>query len=439
MIAVSRAARLERSKWVLTIVKLIGASLTIGWGLASTYVFARVLVDIELANFIVLIALANFTIGAELGISNILYDRLRRAHIGVDNDFAFAELAALLAVLFTAVAMATGGVGVAIALGVISTGLPALFVALFALAAVNMVVLLAKRSLAAIDRNLGFEAIDIARRLINLALMLAVLSGFDATLSIFAQLSVSLLAIGLCFGLNSSALGAPIKDWTKIAPGLRILKMRYLTKLGPAMALTIADIAAYNLPFIVIASLGDNLRPLLLYDFLYKLLRVLGTATRAVTEAQLPRLTRAVHTGDTRGLRIGLWETFGTGFVFAVVLAVLLLAAGPAAAALLYDGKLSLSARDAIAMALPLLVLPAAALSVHLNSSLARFRELVVANIPLLVAAVLAPVISMLAFADGDWGWGSLVLFASAYLVTAALHVRLLGRTARATTQISSS
>ncbi|WP_254557115.1 hypothetical protein, partial [Salmonella enterica] len=88
------------------------------------------------------------------------------------------------------------------------------------------------------------------------------------------------------------------------------------------------DIIAYNAPYFTIALATSDARPMLIFDFFFKMSRALSMLVRATVEAALPRITRAFHAGDTARLRQLLGRALMAALLFAVALSALLLLAG---------------------------------------------------------------------------------------------------------------
>jgi len=198
----------EGSGKALASVKLGNAMLAMVWGFASTYVFARELATTEFTTFVLLIALANFTIAAEFGFSNILYRRLRDRVLAANDDFSLRELWMLTGFLCGFIVIGVAAILAAMYAGAIETRFEGLFVTVFTLAALNMVVLVAKRTLAALDRNMAFEIIDAIRRAVSLVLLLSVLAGLDLTLSIVLQLALVIAELAMLFGWTRRLVAA---------------------------------------------------------------------------------------------------------------------------------------------------------------------------------------------------------------------------------------
>ncbi len=181
-------ARMEASARVLALIKLANVGLVLVWGFAVTFVFVRALPLAEFQSFLLLVAFGNFTVSAEFGLTSIIYARLRRHWLG-DGEadigaFRLEEMGVLFLFLGLIVAGGTLILLVALAAGWIGTAMPLLFLLFFLSACLNLPGLLAKRALAAVDGNFLWEAFDCGRRVVTIALLLAILAGLDPRLSI---------------------------------------------------------------------------------------------------------------------------------------------------------------------------------------------------------------------------------------------------------------
>ncbi|MET0364765.1 MAG: hypothetical protein ABW169_08925, partial [Sphingobium sp.] len=90
--------KLESNPRVLAVFKLANVGLAMLWGFAVTFVFVRLLPIEEFRAFLLLVALANFTVSADFGFSGILYARLRRFRLGAaeeENGFRPRDVAML--------------------------------------------------------------------------------------------------------------------------------------------------------------------------------------------------------------------------------------------------------------------------------------------------------------------------------------------------------
>lgn len=417
-------ARLEQSARILAIAKLANVVLAMLWGFAVTFVFVRLLPLSEFKHFLVLVAFANFTVSADFGFSGIIYARLRRFRLGQGADgFRAGEISLLFA--FMALVMLAGALLITglILGGVIATERPVLFLAFYALSALNIFGLLAKRALAALDHNLLWEGMDLGRRLLSLGLLLAALVGVPILWSVFAQIALMLLALGSAFLVAHRAIGGAAGPWRVRLAGASAMMRGYGRDMGATMALTLSDVAAYNAPYLGIALATRDPRPLLVFDFVFKISRGLSAVIRALVEAALPHLTDAYHGGRPEAVRAQVarlrWLALGS----AAAVGLPLLALGPALSRVLFDGKAVLG-RGELALLVPLLLgLAMICVSTYVHNGLGRFAVLLPPSFAFLAGSVLSIALGGYAGLHATHAFAAGFLAAYA-LVHAALGVR---------------
>jgi hypothetical protein len=423
--------RLEANARVLAFVKLANVALAMLWGFIVTYVFVRLLPLHEFKAFLLLVAFANFTISAEFGFSAVVYSRLRRHRIDGSGGFRPEELGVLLA--FMALLVGGGGLAVAAGLagGLIPTARPWLFLAFYAVSALNLLALLARRALAALDRNLAWELLDMVRRLSGIALLLLALAGLDLMDAVLLQLAIGVASLLAGLRLVHRLLGMEARHWIALRVGGDHVRGHYLGDIGRTMALTVSDVGAYNAPYATILLATADPRPLLLFDLVFKVSRGLSAVIRALTEAMLPRVTAAWHGGDgatlARQLRRGtVVATAGAG-----ALGLALVAGGPWLSAALFDGKLVASRAELAALAVLLLALAPLCVSVYLQTGLGRFAALLPPSLALLAGSLLSvPVAAVLSGAGLPFALAFAASYAGVFVLLGLVHLRQLRRLA---------
>ena len=403
----SRLARLEGSARILALVKLANVGLVLIWGFAVTFVFVRVLPIAEFQAFLLLVAFGNFSISAEFGLTSIIYARLRRHWLGRgegtdDGGFRLEEMGVLF-----------------------------LFLLFFLSACLNLPALLAKRALAAVDGNFLWEALDCARRVVTIALLLAILAGLDPRLSVALQLVVSVIMIGVAIGHVHRRLGMRRRDWFAVRVGGGHVRRYYLRDIGASAAFTVSDIIAYNAPYFTIAAVTSDARPMLVFDFFFKMARALSMLVRALVEAALPRITRAYHAGDRPRLRQLLGRALGAAMLFALALAAVLWGAGDRLVTILFDGQASIDRADIGLILLALAALTIVSVSVYVQAALGRFAHLLARSLPFLAGSLASAPLALLVF-PGRFDLGFLTLYALTLIAVAALHLLSLRTLARA-------
>ncbi|WP_176400223.1 hypothetical protein [Sphingobium sp. Z007] len=426
----SRLARLEGSARFLALVKLANVGLVLIWGFAVTFVFVRVLPIAEFQAFLLLVAFGNFTISAEFGLTSIIYARLRRHWLGGaegDGGFRLEEMGVLFFFLGLLVVGASLILIAALALGWLSTGLPLLFLLFFLSACLNLPALLAKRALAAVDGNFLWEGLDCARRVVTIALLLAMLAGMDPRLSVALQLGVSIVVIGYAIGHVHRRLDMKRSHWLAFRVGGGHVRAHYLRDIGASAAFTVSDIVAYNAPYFTIALVTSDPRPMLVFDFFFKMSRSLSMLVRATVEAALPRITRAYHAGDRARLRHLLGRALGAAMIFALGLSAVLLLAGDRLFAILFDGRATIDRADITLIIVALFALTLLCVSVYVQAALGRFAELFARSLPFLLGSLASAPLALLLWPD-PFDLAFLGLYALTLLAVAGLHIVSLHR-----------
>lgn len=400
----SRLARAEGSARILALVKLANVGFVLIWGFAVTYVFVRILPIAEFQAFLLLVAFGNFTISAEFGLTSIIYARLRRYWLGAEDadesGFRLEEMGLLFLFLGLLIVGAIAVLLVALAAGWLGTAMPLLFLLFFLSACLNLPALLAKRALAAIDGNFLWEALDCSRRVVTIALLIAILHGLDAHLSVALQLAVSTLVIGYAILTVHRRLGMTMCHWLAFRTGGGHVRRHYLRDIGASAAFTASDIVAYNAPYFTIALATSDARPMLIFDFFFKMSRALSMMVRAMVEAALPRITRAHHATDTVRLRQLLLRATAAALLFAFGLSIALLIGGPWLFERLFDGRADIGWWDIILIDAALLALSLLCVSVYVQAALGRFAFLLRRSLPFLAGSLLSVPIAMALLPD---------------------------------------
>ncbi|SES02067.1 hypothetical protein SAMN05518866_13139 [Sphingobium sp. YR768] len=423
----SRLARMEGSARILALVKLANVGLVLVWGFAVTFVFVRALPIGEFQSFLLLVAFGNFTISAEFGLTSIIYARLRQHWLGngqaqADGGFRLEEMGVLFLFLGLLVAGGTLILIGALAMGWLATGMPLLFLLFFLSACLNLPALLAKRALAAVDGNFLWEAVDCARRVVTIGLLLAILAGLDPRLSLALQLVVSIMVIGYAIVHVHRRLGMERRHWLAFRVGGGHVRAHYLRDIGASAAFTLSDIIAYNAPYFTIAAATADPRPMLVFDFFFKMSRSLSMLVRAMVEAALPRITRAYHAAETARLRQLLGRAIGAAMVFAVGLAAVLLLAGDRLFTILFDGRATIDRADLALIILALAALTILCVSVYVQAALGRFGALLTRSLPFLAGSLASAPLAMLLWPD-RFDLAFLALYAFTLVGVAGLHL----------------
>jgi hypothetical protein len=427
--------RLEEQAKLLALVKLANVALAMLWGFAVTFVFVRLLPLAEFKAFLLLVAFANFTISADFGFSGIIYARLRRFRLreGAADPFNPAEIAMLLAFMLLVVVLGGLAIALCLAIGFIPTGQPALFMAFYILSALNIVALLAKRALAALDHNLLWEGMDFVRRFLSIGLLLAALAGLPILLSVCFQIGLTVAALFAGLAVVHRAIGMQAGDWLLRHSGGGILR-QYARDMGATMGLTLSDVAAYNAPYLGIALATHDPRPLLVFDFLFKMSRALSAAIRALVEAGLPRLTAAYHAGRHEAARTSIGKLSLLALACAAALGGLLLLAGPEISRIMFDGKVVLGRDELLFMTALLAGLAMICVSTYVQNGLGHFGALLPASLTFLAGSVASVLLAawLAPLSDAPFSLCFIAAYALVHLLLGLRHHLMLRGIARA-------
>ncbi|MFT3965955.1 MAG: hypothetical protein QM690_08750 [Sphingobium sp.] len=430
--------RLEGNARILALFKLANVGLAMLWGFAVTFVFVRLLPIAEFRAFLILVALANFTVSADFGFSGILYARLRKYRLaegaGAPDGFRPRDMAMLFAFMAAVVLLGALVIGGGLATGHIGTRRPGLFIAFYLLTSANIFAIFAKRALAALDHNLLWELIDAARRVMSLALLMAALAGLPILLSVCAQLLLAAMALLLGLGVVHRATGMRARDWLPGAGMFGVVRRDYMRDMGATMALTLSDVAAYNAPYFGMAAVTHDPRPLLVFDFVFKISRALTAMIRALVEAGLPRLTNAWHDGRMDRARQIVTRLERLSLAAAAGLGLFLVALGSMLSNLLFAGKAALTPAELALLALLLLGLAWLCVSTYVHNGFGRFGALLPPSLAFLALSLLSvPCAAWLAQATGQpLALCFTGLYAATHVVIAFVHARMLRGLVRA-------
>jgi len=430
---VAFADRLERRPGLLGVAKLANVALAMAWGFVVTFVFVRLLPLDEFRAFLLLIAFANFTVSAELGLTSIIYSRLRRDRVAGEGAFRSEEIVAIFWLMTALILVGAALILAGILAGLIPTRHPALFLAFYGVSALNLIAVLARRALAALDHNLWWEVLDFLRRVSGIALLFASLGGLPILDSVLLQLGLALLLLGLALRTVHHSLAMTPGHWRAVKRGAGHVRAHYLADFGRTGALTLFDVAAYNAPYFTIAAATHDPRPLLLFDFAFKISRALSAIIRALVETMLPGLTRAYFAGAPADFRAGLRR--GALLVLGVTVAAGLgvMTLGRPLADLLFDGHIVLQQIEIVMIALLLLGLGLICLSVYLQNGLGRFGALVAPSFAFLVGSLATMPLAAWAYQTSGWPLSLtfIGLYAAVHLVLGCLHGRMLAQLGR--------
>lgn len=280
-------------------------------GFLATFLLVRRLGVDGYASYVIVGAIGIYLSAADIGISRVVYAKLREAFIrgGVAEERApvagalrvYTAITIIAVLVFAVTAFATSRVSDASA--------QTLF---FIYVALNFPWILLRYIAWAVEEHVRFDLIDVARRALQICVFLLALTTTDLRI-VFALLDLIWLGALILSGwLISRRLCAVAREgcsdsnddgksgwWWSIGAFWR----RYASMLQGSAAFSLIEFAIYNFPYLFIPILYGKGAPLVAFDLFYKLFRAGVTGNQIASTALLPSQTRAFHEGDVAGVR----------------------------------------------------------------------------------------------------------------------------------------
>jgi O-antigen/teichoic acid export membrane protein len=309
----------------------------VAMGLVQTFVFARVLTPERFSIFIVVGAIGYTLWLADLGLANILFLNLRTPHLAGGKSEEAARQATALILFYAALAIAASLVCFVAALAQHSSTLRGAFeLALFLLYVTLNLAWSSLRSVSiAIDLFLFYERLELVRRVVNIATMLAMLGGLP--------LIVFLIGSNVLWGLLFAAASAKLIARGALARRLRgllpaLLSFFQLNRHAIARSATGALSGVFNVTFpyyIVPIWFGLGEAPIIL-EVTFRIFRGACVIFAAICDLAIPGQTRALAARDIDRLARTTLLVVGLCCVpAAIACAMLIFAGGPLFAFLL--------------------------------------------------------------------------------------------------------
>jgi O-antigen/teichoic acid export membrane protein len=268
-------------------------------GFVQTFVFARVLAPERFSIFIVVGAIGYTLWLADLGLANILFLNLRGPYLAGGKNEEAARQATAVIVFYAALAIAASCLCFAAALAQLSSTLRGAFeLALFLLYITLNLAWTSLRSISiAVDLFLFYERLELVRRIVNIATMLAMLGGLSLTLFLIA----SNVLWGLLFAAASANLvarGALARRLRGLLPALR--SFFALNQHAIARSATGALSGVFNVTFpyyVVPLWFGLGEAPIIL-EVTFRIFRGACVIFAAICDLAIPGQTRALAARD---------------------------------------------------------------------------------------------------------------------------------------------
>jgi O-antigen/teichoic acid export membrane protein len=382
-------------------------------GFVQTFVFARILSPERFSVFIVVGAIGYTLWLAELGLPSILFVNLRGPHLAGRRDGQAASQATAVVLLYGAIAIAASLVCFAVAWSrPASTLLQAIELALFLLyVALNLAWTSLRTLSIAVDVFVFYESLELARRAVNIAALLAVLTG----LPLVAFLAGSNALWGLLFAaaagklIGRGALAPQLRGWTR-----QLVSFLRSNRHAAARSSTGALSGAFTVLFpyyVVPLMFGLGAAPIIL-EVTFRIFRGACVIFAAICDLAVPEQTRALAARDVnRLLRITLLVAALCCIPAAIACALLIFAGAPLFSFLLHTAAVVPRAITPILIVL-LIAGVLQTVSEVLLQYTGYFRSLAYNGLCIVAAMILATSVS---FVAGLSLIGFLAAYAAAY------------------------
>lgn len=308
--------------------RTLNSAATVASGFLITFLLVRRLGVDEYARFVLATAVGVYLSATDAGISRIIYAKLRAAFIAGRADDEAEGVAGGL-VVYAAVTLAAV-LAFAAALGLSGqwgrSGLTAQTL-YFVFTALNLPWMLIRYLCWAVERHLELDALDVARRFLQIGVLFLALTPVDLRVVFLLLDLIWAAAIAAALALVASVidLRAPLRHaWTAV----KAFGRRYAGDAKPSLTFSLLEFAIYNFPYLFIPAVYGPGAPLVAFDLFYKFFRTGVTANSIASTAFLPRQTRAYHADDVAG--VVRW----TGLVLAASVAMIT----PLALVLIFGG-----------------------------------------------------------------------------------------------------
>ncbi|WP_423068427.1 hypothetical protein [Devosia sp. CN2-171] len=296
---------------------------------------------------VIFLAASNYVSLSDFGYTNIVYADLRRAKV---NGAQVPDAVVPASTLYAYIVALAAVVGVVVLLWLdISPDLKLALWLLFLASCLNLPWNLLKKTAAALDLYLQIEVLDAVRRILAVGALASTLltSSVLATgvIQIFIWIAAYLAGAVI---LRREGLRLFSSGPTVVLGHLR----RHIQAIRVSGALWALEFVVYNFPYVALPLLypGD-LRPVVVFDLFYKVMRFAGAVFTVPAESLLPQQTQAYHQGDMLRARRQVHIAAGIGLVGLSVAIPLLLVAGPALFTVLLDGRIQISPSILFSMA----------------------------------------------------------------------------------------
>jgi O-antigen/teichoic acid export membrane protein len=275
----------------------------VAMGFVQTFVFARVLNPDRFSIFIVVGAIGYTLWLCDLGLAKILFVQLRKGHLAGKPDQRAAGEATAVTLFYMALAVAGSLACFAVMLSrpSFSIGDAADFALFFLFISVNLPWFCLRTIAIAVDEYVFYEKLELVRRLVNIATMLAMLGGLPLTAFLIGSntLWAALLAFATVRLFRRGALASRARSFPHELMQFFRSNSRSIARSG---TYALSDIFIYTFPYYVVpAAFGLGAPPIIL-EATFRIFRGTSMIYAAACDLALPGQTRAVAAHDVSKL-----------------------------------------------------------------------------------------------------------------------------------------
>jgi len=294
-------ARLISIPFLLLRVSTAGGAFAMG--LVQTLVFARVLSPDRFSLFILVGAIGYSLWLCDLGLAKILFMQLRTAHLAGKTDARAAAQAT--AVILFYVLLAAGGALVCFAFMSARPSFSLLdatdFALFFLYVTLNLTWVCLRSISIAIDEYVFYEKLELARRIGNMATILAMLIGLPLTAFLVGSNALWAILVGTAAAklLSRGAMAPRLRGFTGELVQFFREHMKSIVRSG---TFALSDIFIYTFPYYVVPWAFGLGAPTIILEATFRIFRGASVIYTAACDLAIPGQTRALAARDASSL-----------------------------------------------------------------------------------------------------------------------------------------
>ncbi len=272
-------------------------------GLVQLLVFARVLAPDRFSIYIIVGGISYSLWLCDLGLAKVLFVQLRAARLAGKTDRQAASQASAVILFYVLLAVAGSLACFAIMVSRPSFSIfDATDFALYFLYVATNLAWFALRSISiSVDEYLFYEKLELGRRTMNIATMLAMLVGlpFTAFLVVSNVLWIALLAAATAKLLRHGALALPARGFARELADFFRSHKKAITRSGTS---ALSDLFTYMFPYYVVPVAFGLGAPVIILEATFRIFRGASMIYIAACDLAVPGQTRALAARDASRL-----------------------------------------------------------------------------------------------------------------------------------------